>query len=68
MNGSVFMRHTLNRQAMGKRIRKWREELNLSREQLAEILDITTKFFGNIESGSRSLLEIIDSYQDKLQE
>lgn len=32
-----------------------RERHNLTREQLSEILDITPKFLGDIESGSRGM-------------
>ncbi len=49
------MIHNLDRRAMGERIRKKREELNISREQFAEMLDITTKFCSDIESGSRGV-------------
>lgn len=49
------MIHTLDNCAMGERIRKRREELNISREQFAEMLDITTKFCSDIESGARGV-------------
>ncbi|MGC4019953.1 MAG: helix-turn-helix transcriptional regulator [Muricomes sp.] len=38
---------------MGERIRVQRESLNISREQFAEMLGVTTKFCGDIESGAR---------------
>ncbi len=49
------MFHNLNNCSMGERIRKRREELNISREQFAEMLDITTKFCSDIESGARGV-------------
>lgn len=49
------MIHILDSRNMGERIRKRREELNISREQLAEMLDITTKFCSDIESGARGV-------------
>lgn len=49
------MIHILDSRAMGERIRKRREELNISREQFAEMLDITTKFCSDIESGARGV-------------
>lgn len=38
---------------IGERIRKRREELNISREQLAEMVGITAKFLSDIELGFR---------------
>lgn len=40
---------------MGERIRTRREELNLSREQLAELLDVSSKFISDIEFGIRGV-------------
>ena len=40
---------------MGERIRTRREELNLSREQLAELLDVSSKFISDIECGIRGV-------------
>lgn len=45
----------LEYKAMGERIRRRREELNISREKLAEMLDITTKFCSDIEIGYRGV-------------
>lgn len=39
--------------AIGARIKKRRKELNMSREKLAELLDLTPKFCYDIESGKR---------------
>lgn len=39
--------------AMGERIRRRREELNLSREQFSEMMGITSKFLSDIELGTR---------------
>ena len=49
------MIHKLDSCAMGERIRKRRKELNISREKFAEMLDITTKFCSDIESGARGV-------------
>lgn len=38
---------------IGERIRKRREELNMSREKLSEKLGITSKFLSDIELGTR---------------
>ncbi|MFQ9562753.1 MAG: helix-turn-helix domain-containing protein [Faecalibacillus intestinalis] len=46
---------TVNNIEVGIRIRALRERHNLTREQLSEILDITPKFLGDIESGSRGM-------------
>jgi transcriptional regulator with XRE-family HTH domain len=42
-----------NKSAIGERIRRRREELNMSREQLSEIIGITSKFLSDIELGVR---------------
>lgn len=41
--------------AIGNRIRTRREELHITREQLAELLDITPKFCSDIENGARGM-------------
>lgn len=41
--------------AMGARIRKQREYMELSREQLAELLDVTPKFCSDIELGNKGI-------------
>lgn len=49
---------TLNefdRVGMGERIRLSRERTFLSRDQLAESLDVTSKFLADIECGNRGL-------------
>lgn len=43
----------LNKTAIGIRIKKRREEMRMSREKLAELLDVTPKFCYDIESGHR---------------
>ncbi|TGY91113.1 XRE family transcriptional regulator [Petralouisia muris] len=42
-----------DKSAIGERIRRRREELNMSREQLSEIIGITSKFLSDIELGVR---------------
>ncbi|MHB8130005.1 MAG: helix-turn-helix domain-containing protein [Mobilitalea sp.] len=38
--------------AIGERIRECRKQLNLSQEQLAEVIDITPNTISNMETGS----------------
>lgn len=45
----------LDRVAMGARIRARRDEINLSKDDLADILGVTSKFIGDIESGARGV-------------
>ena len=45
----------LDSKGMGERIRKRREELNISREHLAEELDVSVKFISDIECGMRGV-------------
>lgn len=40
---------------VGARIRKIRENLNMSREKFSEVIDISDVFLGQIERGERSL-------------
>ena len=40
---------------VGERIRKIREELNMSREKFSEMIDISDVFLGQFERGERSL-------------
>lgn len=40
---------------VGERIRKLREQFNMSREKFSEIIDISEVFLGQIERGERSL-------------
>ena len=44
---------TYDYRAVGRRIRERRNELGLSREQLAEAIDMSASFLGHIERGSR---------------
>ena len=44
--------HTLDLLSFGSRIRKRREELLISKKELAEKLGITSKFMDDIESGT----------------
>lgn len=41
--------------AIGSRIRKQREYMGLSREQLAEMIDVTPKFCSDIELGVKGM-------------
>ncbi len=45
----------LNLKEMGKRIRERRIALNLSREDLAEILNVSPQFIADIEYGNKGL-------------
>lgn len=45
----------INTLEIGNRIRIRREELNITRNQLAELLDVTTKFCSDIESGAKGM-------------
>lgn len=47
--------HTLDRVLLGARIRKRREELLISKKDLAEMLEITPKFLDDVESGARGV-------------
>lgn len=47
--------HNLDLKRMGSRIRQRREELNLSREQLAEAIGVSSKFISDIECGTRGV-------------
>lgn len=47
--------HTLDLLSFGSRIRKRREELLISKKELAEKLGITSKFMDDIESGARGV-------------
>ena len=53
-NGGALM-ETFDLKGMGERIRTRREELNISREQLAEQLDVSSKFISDIEYGIRGV-------------
>ncbi len=46
---------TINYHEMGSRIRKQRELLGYTREQLAEKLDVSTKFCSDIELGVKGI-------------
>lgn len=45
----------MNYLALGKRIREERLKLNLTQEQLAESIDVSNSYIGQIERGERSL-------------
>lgn len=45
----------LNFKEIGKRIRNQREQLNYTREQLAEKLDVSSKFISDIELGVKGI-------------
>lgn len=45
----------MENKAVGMRIRKQRELLGMTREQLAEKLDVSTKFCADIELGNRGM-------------
>lgn len=45
----------LNDVEIGKRLRKQRDSLHLTREQVAEMMDITPKFISDIERGEKSM-------------
>ena len=53
-NGGALT-ETFDLKGMGERIRTRREELNISREQLAEQLDVSSKFISDIEYGIRGV-------------
>jgi transcriptional regulator with XRE-family HTH domain len=40
---------------IGRRVRRRREELGFTREQLAEICDLSTNFFAGIELGKKNM-------------
>jgi len=58
--------HKLNYQLIGERIRFHRENQNKKREELAEALEVSIKFCGDIESGARGMslktLERVSNY------
>lgn len=45
----------MDRITLGKRIREERQKLNLTQEMLAEDIDLTTAYIGQIERGERNL-------------
>ena len=45
----------MEHQALGKRIREERLKLNLTQEKLAEDVNLSTAYIGQIERGERSL-------------
>lgn len=49
------MNDQLDLKAIGKRIRAQRENLNLTREELAEKLGLTSKFYGDLEYGTKGM-------------
>lgn len=47
--------HTLDRIAVGVRVREQREQFPMSKKELAERLNITLKFLDDVESGARGV-------------
>lgn len=45
----------MNQSALGKRIREERKKSNLTQEQLAELINVSTTYVGFIERGERSI-------------
>lgn len=45
----------MNQLALGKRIREERKKLNLTQEQLAEKINVSTTYMGFVERGERSI-------------
>lgn len=57
----------LDIKAIGKRIRNQREFLGFTREQLAEMIDVTPKFCSDIELGVKGMsLNTLDILSNKL--
>lgn len=53
----------MEQQALGKRIREERLKLNLTQERLAEDVNLSTAYIGQIERGERSLtLDVIRNF------
>lgn len=48
--------------AIGKNVRKYRQQANISQEKLSEILDVNSKFIGHVERFERyiSLKKLIE--------
>lgn len=45
----------MNQTALGKRIREERKKLNLTQEQLAELVNVSTTYIGFVERGERTI-------------
>ena len=45
----------MNKKALGEKIRRERQKFNLTQEKLAEDIDISTAYMGQIERGERGL-------------
>ncbi len=57
----------MKQQALGKRIREERLRLNLTQERLAEDVNLSTAYIGQIERGERSLtLETLVAIANRL--
>ncbi|MCM1182676.1 MAG: helix-turn-helix domain-containing protein [Roseburia sp.] len=57
----------MKQQALGKRIREERLKLNLTQEKLAEDVNLSTAYIGQIERGERSLtLENLTAVANRL--
>ncbi|KAA8674083.1 helix-turn-helix domain-containing protein [Clostridium sp. HV4-5-A1G] len=48
-------KESINGQEVGRRIRGKREELNLTREKFAEMVDLSTLYIGQLERGERQM-------------
>lgn len=46
---------TIDLEAMGRRIRRQRETLHMSRAEVADLLNVSSKFVGDIEYGSKGV-------------
>ncbi|HCJ56810.1 MAG TPA: XRE family transcriptional regulator, partial [Clostridiaceae bacterium] len=49
------MEHEVDNKGIGERIRKEREKLALTREKLAEIIDLSPLYIGQLERGERQM-------------
>lgn len=62
-----------HRQALGRNIRRYRQQIGLSQEQLAEKSDLTYKYLGEVERGTvnislDSMVRIAKALRVKLHE
>ena len=59
--------HTVNYEALGKRVRFHRKMRDLTQEELADAIGVSTSFIGHIERGTRKLsVETLVSIADAL--
>lgn len=47
--------HELNQAEMGKRIRSARESIGMTREELAEVIDVSVQFIADVEYGNKGV-------------